>query len=107
MTFFTHWIIALFLYLSFVKVKLCRFIKRKTEKNQTADTLLSVNLIIIKLEKGGADPGEGGPGGQDPPFRGTLSLHKRGNKVARMHCILVNSYLEPPFPKFWIHFLKV
>ena len=29
----------------------------------------------------GADPGGGGPGGQEPPFLGTPKLHKEGKKT--------------------------
>ena len=32
----------------------------------------------------GADPGGGGPGGQDPPFWGTPKLRKKGKNVARV-----------------------
>ena len=31
----------------------------------------------------GADPGGGGPGGQDPPFWGTPKLHKEGKNGAK------------------------
>ena len=43
-------------------------------------------ILCMKRVTTGADPGGGGPGGQDPspPFWGTPKLHKEGKNVARM-----------------------
>ena len=37
-------------------------------------------LIFVHCPSAGADPGGGGPGGQDPPFWVTPKLHKEGKK---------------------------
>ena len=46
--------------------------------------LLPNYIHVYVMMMAGADPGGGGPGGQDPPFWGTPKLHKEGKNGARV-----------------------
>ena len=46
---------------------------------------LQVNILACSIAShSGADPGVGGPGGQDPPFWGSPKLHKEAKNFARV-----------------------